>query len=211
MDRTAQKAGYTPTQVSAVTGLPLAAVHKAIEYRLIQPKRIRDGKLNTRLLSKPQVIFLYLEARGLRSLPLAMRREVAKSLERNPDTNTMAISEGSVVAIDCKSARKNVETALRHLDKARLMVESDPNTMLGTPVYRGTRIPVHTIVDMLAQSATVEEILDGYPALTREKIQLAPLYAKAFPRRGRPALRPWAKKPPRRVTKHRLPVDEVPD
>ena len=31
------------------------------------------------------------------------------------------------------------------LAEAELMVESDPDVMLGTPVYRGTRIPVHAI------------------------------------------------------------------
>jgi uncharacterized protein (DUF433 family) len=79
------------------------------------------------------------------------------------------------------------------------MVESDPEIMRGAPVYRGTRIPVHAIADMLSQGATVAEILEGYPALTREKAELAPMYVKAFPRRGRPVMRSWAKRPPRRL------------
>ncbi|HUE23192.1 MAG TPA: DUF5615 family PIN-like protein [Bryobacteraceae bacterium] len=48
------------------------------------------------------------------------------------------------------------------------MVESDQEIMRGVPVYKGTRILVHTIADMLSQGATVAEILEGYPALTRE-------------------------------------------
>jgi uncharacterized protein (DUF433 family) len=83
------------------------------------------------------------------------------------------------------------------------MVESDPEVMRGAPVYRGTRIPVHAIADMLSQGASVAEILEGYPALTREKVELAPMYAKAFPHRGRPVTRPWAKRPPRRVSELR--------
>jgi hypothetical protein len=46
------------------------------------------------------------------------------------------------------------------------------------------------------QGTKIEEILEGYPALNREKVELAPLYVQAFPRRGRPANRPWAKKRP---------------
>jgi uncharacterized protein (DUF433 family) len=84
------------------------------------------------------------------------------------------------------------------------MIVSDPEVMRGTPVYRGTRIPVHAIADMLAQGATLQEILEGYPALTREAVELAPVYAKAFPRRGRPPARPWARQQPRRVTRNRL-------
>lgn len=47
------------------------------------------------------------------------------------------------------------------------------------------------VADMLAQGATVEEILEGYPTLNKEKIAIAPLHMRAFPRRGRPNRRPW--------------------
>ena len=70
-------------------------------------------------------------------------------------------------------------------------VVSDPEVMSGTPVFKGTRIPVDLVADMLAQGATAEEILEGYPTLSMEKISMAPLYMKAFPRRGRPFHRAW--------------------
>ena len=76
--------------------------------------------------------------------------------------------------------------------------------MRGTPVYRGTRIPVELIAEMLSQGTKPEEILVGYPALDREKVELAPLHVQAFPRRGRPASRPWAKRKELRATRHRL-------
>jgi len=54
-------------------------------------------------------------------------------------------------------------------------------------------------------TATVVEVVDAAPfgvALDREKIELAPLYVQAFPRRGRPASRPWAKRKPILTTRH---------
>ena len=84
------------------------------------------------------------------------------------------------------------------------MVEADPEILHGAAVYRGTRIPVQAIADMLSQGAAVEDILEGYPALTSQRVALAPLYVKAFPRRGRPVTHPWARRRPRRVTAHRL-------
>jgi len=113
------------------------------------------------MLSRGQVLYLRLEAEGVRLLPLASRRAIAKQIESSPE-----------------------------IDAVR-----------GAPVYRGTRIPVDLIADMLSQGATPEEILAGYPALDREKVELAPLYVQAFPRRGRPALRPWAKRKPIRATR----------
>jgi uncharacterized protein (DUF433 family) len=178
-------------------------VHKAIEYKLIRPKSVREGRLVHRLLSRSQAVYLRLEAKGLRSLPLAARRQVAREVEQNPGIDAMTISEGGAILIQCKSARKEVDTGLRRLAEATRMVESDPEIMRGAPVYRGTRIPVHAVAGMLSQS-TVSEILEGYPALTREKVELAPMYVKAFPRRGRPAARPWAKRPPRQVSQRPL-------
>jgi uncharacterized protein (DUF433 family) len=68
--------------------------------------------------------------------------------------------------------------------KAHAMVVSDPEVMGGVPVIRGTRIPVRLVVEMRLQGASVEEILEGYPSLTRDRISLAELYARAHPRRG---------------------------
>src|ERR1022692_3988015 len=38
----------------------------------------------------------------------------------------------------------------------------------------------------------------------REKVELAPMYVKAFPLRGRPVMRSWAKRPSRRLSEQRL-------
>jgi uncharacterized protein (DUF433 family) len=195
---------YTPAQAAAVTGLSLPAVHKAIEYRLIRPKVVREGRSLYRLLSKPQVLYLQLEANGLRCLPLATRRKIARAIDRAPNADMVPVSRGGVLVVEIKAARKRVEDALRRLVQAERMIVSDPDVMKGTPVYRGTRIPVHAIAGMLAQGATLQEILEGYPALTREAAELAPVYAKAFPRRGRPPACPWARQQPRRVTRNRL-------
>jgi uncharacterized protein (DUF433 family) len=88
------------------------------------------------------------------------------------------------------------------------MIVSDPDIMRGSPVYRETRIPVQLIADMLSQGATPEEIVEGYPSLDKEKVALAPFYVQAFPRRGRPVVKPWAKTKPIRATRHRRSLAE---
>ena len=192
---------YTPAQASAVANLPLPAVHKLIERRLIRPRRLRTGRSVQRMLSRGQVLYLRLEAEGVRLLPLASRRAIAKQIESSPEIDAVALREGSAVVIQVKSVRLELDLDLRKLERAEDMIVSDPEIMRGAPVYRGTRIPVDLIADMLSQGATPEEILAGYPALDREKVELAPLYVQAFPRRGRPALRPWAKRKPIRATR----------
>ncbi|HXN93181.1 MAG TPA: DUF433 domain-containing protein [Candidatus Acidoferrales bacterium] len=193
---------YTPAQASAVANLPLPAVHKLIERRLIRPRRLRRGRSIQRMLSREQVLYLRLEAEGVRLLPIAARRAIAKKIESSPEIDTVALTEGSALVIEVKSVRLELDSDLRKLERAENMIVSDPEIMRGTPVYRGTRIPVELIADMLSQGANPEEVIEGYPALDREKVELAPLYVQAFPRRGRPASRPWAKRKPLRVTRH---------
>lgn len=183
--------GYTPAQAAAVTGLPLAAVHKAIDSRLISAASSRSRDSVRRLLTKEQLIYLQLEAEGLRLLPVATRREIAGSIQRSARAERFPVADGAALQVEVGSARRKVERQLKQLARLEEMVVSDPEIMRGTPVFKGTRIPVDLVADMLAQGAGAEEILEGYPALSNEKISMAPLYMRAFPRRGRPARQPW--------------------
>ena len=53
----------------------------------------------------------------------------------------------------------------------------DPRQMGGVPCLRGLRIPVATVVGMVAEGMSEEEILDGYPDLEREDIREALRFA----------------------------------
>ncbi|MGC2297722.1 MAG: DUF433 domain-containing protein [Acidobacteriaceae bacterium] len=191
---------YTPAQASAVARLPLKAVHKLIDSRLIRPQRGKRGQEPQRLLSRRQLVYLRLEADGVRLLPLAARREVARTVEAQPDLDAMTVKGGEALVIEVKSARRAVEQELARLRKVQRMVVSDPEIMRGTPVFRGTRIPVELVADMLAQGVSEEEILGGYVALSSAHVQAAPFYMKAFPRRGRPVRYPWAGQEPIKST-----------
>ena len=53
----------------------------------------------------------------------------------------------------------------------------NPKQMGGVPCLRGLRIPVATVVGMVADGMTEEEILAAYPDLEREDIREALRYA----------------------------------
>ena len=44
-------------------------------------------------------------------------------------------------------------------------ISIDPNICHGQACIKGTRIPVHQIVRMLANGDTTQELLEGYPSL----------------------------------------------
>jgi uncharacterized protein (DUF433 family) len=49
-------------------------------------------------------------------------------------------------------------------------ISIDPGICHGQACVRGTRIPVHQIVRMLANGDTIEDLLEEYPSLTREDV-----------------------------------------
>ena len=53
----------------------------------------------------------------------------------------------------------------------------DPLQMGGVPCVRGLRIPIATIVGMIAEGMTTEEILAAYPDLEPEDIREALRFA----------------------------------
>ena len=46
-------------------------------------------------------------------------------------------------------------------------ITTDPETMHGVPVFRGTRVPVQTLFDYLAGGDTLEDFLEGFPTVSR--------------------------------------------
>jgi len=51
-----------------------------------------------------------------------------------------------------------------------LIVTSSPEVMSGAPVFAGTRVPVHTLVECLAAGETIDEFLEGFPTVSREQV-----------------------------------------
>lgn len=56
-------------------------------------------------------------------------------------------------------------------------ITADPKIMGGVPCIRALRIPVATVVGMIADGMTHQEILDAMPDLVVEDIQQALQYA----------------------------------
>jgi len=58
-----------------------------------------------------------------------------------------------------------------------IRITINPKQMDGAPCIRGLRIPVSTVVGMVADGMTEEEILEAFPDLERQDIQEALKYA----------------------------------
>jgi uncharacterized protein (DUF433 family) len=59
-------------------------------------------------------------------------------------------------------------------------ISIDPKVCHGQACIKGTRIPVHQIVRMLANGDTIEELLAEYPSLERDDILACLDYAASL-------------------------------
>lgn len=50
------------------------------------------------------------------------------------------------------------------------LIESDPEKLGGTAVFRGTRVPIQNLVDYLEGGDSLEIFLDDFPTVTREQV-----------------------------------------
>src|ERR1035441_5874686 len=69
-------------------------------------------------------------------------------------------------------------------------VEADPSIRGGEPVIRSTRLGVRAVAQRLDHGDTIGTLAEDYPHIPAEAFLTAYTYARAHPRRGRPA-KPW--------------------
>jgi uncharacterized protein (DUF433 family) len=191
---------FTPTEAAVLTGLSLKAVNNAIDKNTISPVA---GKEGGRLLDARALMSLSIERRLSAAIATPeLRRKVFDALAEAP-RNAVSL-EGGLIKIDLREPRRELAASMRNLRRARRLVVSDPEILGGDPVFRGTRVPVHLIAELLAQGSKPAELIKSYPRLNDEMIRLAPIYAAAYPLRGRPRRQPWRDQQPVRRGRRKL-------
>ena len=191
---------FTPTEAAVLTGLPLKAVNNAIDRKTVSAVAGEEGG---RLLDARALMSLCIERRLSEGLATPeLRRKVFDALAKSP--RDVVSLEGGLLKIDLREPRRALAATLRDLRRARRLAVSDPEILGGDPVFRGTRVPVHLVAELVAQSSKPAELIEGYPRLTAEMIRLAAVYAAAYPLRGPRRKLPWRDRQPVRRGRRRL-------
>ena len=196
----------TANEAASVAKVPLKQVHRIIDAGLLAGS-VKNRK-GTRVILGTGIVGLKLAYVTADILTPDARRRVVRSVLRKPKLR--AVRESAVI-IDLEPIASSVRDGLGELDRARKMIVSDKEILGGAPCFKGTRIPVHDIADMIGNGDPKAEILKAFPVLNGEQVDAAAIYAAAYPRRGRPRRRPaWHRKPPsssRRLGPGDLPPD----
>lgn len=172
---------YTPTEAAALSEIAVKAVHNAIDKRVISAGSVGG---EGRVLSDDDLLRLKLWY-GVGSILSAERRKhLFNTIDENPHADTVRADDYLIV--DVARAREQLATRAEALREAKAIVESSKGVMGGEPVFKSTRVPVRAIAAMRRQGASIQEIVDGYPALTSRMVELSEIWAAAHPARGRP-------------------------
>jgi len=193
---------FTPTEAAVLTRLSIKAVNNAIDRKTVTTVAGSRAGYATRLLDLRALISLALERRLVDKMAPEARRVVFNAVAAAP-RERVTLEDGLLI-IDLRGPRRELATSLRTLRRARDAVVSDPDIMGGNPVFRGTRVPVHTIAALLGQGQTEAELIYDHPRVTAEMVRLAPFYAAAYPLRGRRRAQPWHDHAPIQSTRRKL-------
>ena len=61
------------------------------------------------------------------------------------------------------------------------VININPEILGGTPVFRGTRVPIETLFDHLESGITIDAFLDDYPTVSKEQVvQVLELVGQLF-------------------------------
>jgi len=185
-----EQALFTPAQAAAVTRLPLKAVNNAIDKKTIAARTMRTHGAKSRVVGEPALVYLSLERGLVGNTTPSFRRRLFKAIAAATAKKAKRVALRTLT-LDLLPSRREVAQRIKDLRRAERLARIDADVLGGVPVFRGTRIPIHMIAELLSQGETAEQLRAGYPRLTPEMIRLAPIYAAAHPRRGRPRRQPW--------------------
>lgn len=187
----------TTPEAAVVAGVEVREVNRLIDERIL-PDELYTNEDSRRVWAGGCVLIrFYYDAAA--SLTAQERKYAIDRVCREADTKTTFYSieswskkrphwtvEHSFLTLNFDRFIADTLTEHGRLTRARAAVAEDPDILGGTPVIKGTRVPVYDVAASVAAGVAPSRIKDAYPSVNDELIELAVLYAKAVPPRGRP-------------------------
>lgn len=179
----------TPAEAAVVSGVSVRDVHRVIDEHILPDSfyEIEDARS---LKSHACVFIAFYFGAADRLTSSERQRAITLASRHSSDwKSSKKVVQDGFLTIDLTPFWKSVDERLLRLNAARAQVSTDDEILRGTPVIKGTRVPVYDVAASVAAGIPMERILSSYPSLNREQVELAALFAEANPQRGRPRRR----------------------
>ena len=173
---------FTTSEVAAMLGMHSTEVHNLIDE--VAPLGVAIAGKGKRSVSY-RGLFAMLVARELiycELNPVMRPKTLAEALKAKG--NRVPVP-GTNLEVLVGSYRSQVNQGLRLLYEAEAAVTSRRDVMQGEPCLKGTRVPVY-VVGAIVTARGAQEAAATYPFLKKRRIELAEVFTKAHPRKGRP-------------------------
>lgn len=186
----------TTREVAELADVPVRVVDKAVEEGIVAGVRhvVRAGK-KRRMFPLHFVPYAAVVKRLPVRLSLTQKKALARALaKRAPEGMTEdSIEVAPAVSIDLPRLVGSdlAQKAYRYAQGREEHIETNPDILGGTPVIKGTRLNIYSLLGRVCGGDKVEAILDDHPGLSRDALETALLYARSHPLVGRPLGRPW--------------------
>ncbi len=173
------------TEAAVVAHVPLRDVNRAIDERILPDGFFTvEGGRHVLVSACTLISFYFASANHLTSEGrLFTIREAGSRLYKFRHLDPAALIKedwmvrDEFLTIDLAPFVRRTTERMERLAAARALVTTEPDVLGGTPVIRGTRVPVHDVAASVAADMSTDRILAAYPALDADKIELAVLYA----------------------------------
>ena len=189
----------TPPEAAVVASVTVRDINRVIDEKIL-PERFYtlEGGRRLHVEACPLIGFYFHAAKALTSqerslLIQRLSERIGPKMARRPIARwrmssrpaDWSVNDG-FLTVSLWGFATDAEDRHGKLVEAREMVIEDLDILGGTPVIRGTRIPVYDVAASVAAGVPRERIRSAYPVLDDRAIELATIYAEATPPRGRP-------------------------
>lgn len=165
-------------EVAALVDLDEGKIRKDVEHGLFDRPRFSTGDL---------VYFRLIALLGL-TVSVEDRRRlhdlVDAAMRRPPTPKTIALSP--VIEVKVGDVAAEMEEKLGRFSAWKKKIVEDPNVLGGEPVFPKSRTAVRHVGGLLLRGVSEGEVREDFPHLTDDDLEFARLYAKAYPKMGRP-------------------------
>lgn len=177
----------TTSEAAVAAGVSVPQIHRIIDERILPEDLYSTSQMRTFRTDACVLIAFYFETADLLTAQARLRTiRNARAHCSGWEQWENCIVEDHFVTVRFHDIWKNVDTRLHQMMKARESVTEDPEILGGIPVIKGTRVPVYDIAAAVDAGTSVDRILKSYPSLKDWQVELASVYARAVPQKGRP-------------------------
>jgi uncharacterized protein (DUF433 family) len=177
---------YTVAEAAFVVDADHRFINREIDAHVVAPSNSGTGS-GARLVARSSLLY-FAAVRDVRTtLDTGARKDIYRRVLDAVAQGRPDIEFGAFRA-SIQELTMAIQPRLGPVDALRDAISIHPDIGGGEPVLKGTRLKVRVLADMVSQGVTADEIHAEFD-VSKEFVNLAVLYDRLYPRRGRPPTR----------------------